>query len=125
MVLNRLRVLVAEDEPLIAMTLEHALADLGHEVRWIACTGPEALALANQYRPDLVTMDGNLANGSSGLVAAATISRRLGIPVIMVSASVTEREAVLVGASAAVPKPFTQELIDAAIRKAAPRRADN
>lgn len=115
---NTFKVLVAEDEALIAMALEDTLAELGHEVCWMARTGPEALELARQHRPDLVTMDGILAEGTSGLVAAAAISSTLGIPVIMVSGTVGRREAILVGASAAVPKPFTPEQIEAAVRNA-------
>jgi two-component system, response regulator PdtaR len=65
-----MRVLIVEDEALIAMYLEMLVAELGHEV--CACTASAAAAIeaAEAYRPDVVLMDVQLANGSCGIEAA-------------------------------------------------------
>lgn len=68
-----LRVLVVEDELIIAWELSDMLARLGHEVCGIAVDTSEALALASEHRPDLVLMDVRLRRGDDGITAAAAI----------------------------------------------------
>ena len=67
--LKGLRVLVVEDETLIAMTIEDGLIDAGAEVVAIATTTSEALLMIEKARPDAVTLDGNLDGELSGPVA--------------------------------------------------------
>ncbi len=65
-----LRILIVEDEALVAMVMEASLMDAGHEVVGIADNTAEALALAGDNRPDLALVDIQLAQGSSGLDVA-------------------------------------------------------
>ena len=58
-----LRVLVVEDELIIAWELSDMLTRLGHEVCGVAVDTAEALALAMQHRPDVVLMDVMLRRG--------------------------------------------------------------
>lgn len=104
-----LRILIAEDDALIAMELEAIAEAEGHAVCGWACTGPEAVALAREKRPDLVLLDGFLAEGTSGVFAAAAITGSLGIPVAMVSAHLDEQTARDAGAFALVGKPFKRQ----------------
>ncbi|MGC6547694.1 response regulator, partial [Escherichia coli] len=54
---TRTRVMIIEDEPLIAMDLEQIVRDLGHDVTGVAVTRDEAVALAMEDRPGLVLAD--------------------------------------------------------------------
>jgi CheY-like chemotaxis protein len=82
----RCRVLIIEDEPLIAMHLETIVADMGHEAVGIATTHREAVALADAEQPDLVLADVQLADGSSGIEAVAEILETMEAPVVFITA---------------------------------------
>jgi CheY-like chemotaxis protein len=74
----RLRVLIVEDEMLVAMNLEDMLLDLGHEVAGIASRAGPALALAREAEIDAAILDVNLAGENSREVAETLDAR--GIP---------------------------------------------
>jgi CheY-like chemotaxis protein len=83
---ERLRILIVEDDTIIAWTLEALLSEMGHEVVDIAPTGERALASAAEFEPDLVMMDINLGSGMNGIEAAEGISRSHAARVVFVSA---------------------------------------
>ena len=68
-----LRILVVEDEAIIALELEAMLEDLGHEVLAIARTEAEAVRLSQSKRPELVLMDVRLGRNGDGINAARAI----------------------------------------------------
>jgi CheY-like chemotaxis protein len=113
-----LRVLLAEDEALVAMYLESVLAEMGHEACWVADTGPGAVEIARRHLPDLAILDENLAQGTSGLVAAAAIAGALGIPVVMASGHADPADALAAGCAAFLRKPFRAEDVRQAVRDA-------
>lgn len=80
------RILIVEDEFLIAMECERILADAGHAVVGIAADEQQALSLAERLRPDLVLMDIRLAGGGDGIEVAKAIRSHLGIRSLFVSA---------------------------------------
>lgn len=80
------RILIVEDEWLIASECEYLLTAGGHEVVGVASDEKEAVALAESTRPDLVLMDIRLARGDDGVEVAKTIRRCMGIGCIFVSA---------------------------------------
>jgi DNA-binding response OmpR family regulator len=80
------RLIVAEDDLLIAWAVRVGLADQGYEVCGWADSGSEAVRLAELHRPDVAVVDFGLADGTDGMAAAREISSRLGIPVVMCSA---------------------------------------
>lgn len=80
------RVLIIEDESIIALDLENLLTELGHEVVGIAATRDEAVKQARLHRPGLVLADIRLADGSSGIDAVSEILRGFDIPVIFITA---------------------------------------
>jgi CheY-like chemotaxis protein len=82
----RTSVLIIEDEPLIAMDLEHLVQDLGHRVTGLAATHSEAVALVARDRPGLVLADIQLADGSSGIDAVNEIQAAMDVPVIFITA---------------------------------------
>ena len=116
---TRARVMIIEDEPLIAMDLEQIVRDLGHEVTGVAVTRDEAVALAMQDRPGLVLADIQLADDSSGIDAVKDILSEFNVPVIFITAF---PERLLTGErpepTFLITKPFQRSTVKAAISQA-------
>lgn len=85
-----LRIVVVEDEALIALELEATLEQLGYQVCATAMDADQAVAAADRHRPDLVLMDIRLAHGSNGIDAAIAIRRRFDIPSLFLSANLDD-----------------------------------
>jgi DNA-binding NarL/FixJ family response regulator len=82
-----MKVLIVEDDVLIAMDLEFLVESFGHRVCAVAASSEEAIAQADRHRPDVTLMDIRLADGSSGIDAAREIHRRYGVRCIFLSAN--------------------------------------
>ncbi|MGD9374733.1 MAG: response regulator [Anaerolineae bacterium] len=80
------RILIVEDDNIIALELEDRLRLLGYTVAGIVASGEAAIARAQETQSDLVLMDIRLRGGMDGVEAAGEIRRRWGIPVIYVTA---------------------------------------
>lgn len=80
------RVMIIEDEAIIALHLESILLEAGHSVCGIAKTHSEAIELAARTSPELVLADIQLADGSSGIEAVREILTAIDVPVIFVTA---------------------------------------
>ncbi len=80
------RVLIIEDEPIIALDIQELVERCGHSVVGIAATETEAVEMARAERPGLVLADINLGAGGDGASAVARILRDLTAPVIFVTA---------------------------------------
>jgi DNA-binding response OmpR family regulator len=76
-----LKVLIAEDDMMIADMIEYSLIDGGYDVCGIARTVAEGIALGRQHKPDLAVLDLRLADGGLGTEIAADLAplSRLGI----------------------------------------------
>lgn len=113
------RVLIIEDEPVIAMDLEHIVEGLGHGVTGIADTRTDAVKAAKHERPGLVLADIQLADGSSGIDAVKDILDSFEVPVIFITAF---PERLLTGErpepTFLITKPFEPETVKAAISQA-------
>src|SRR4051812_48369614 len=83
---TRARILVVEDESIVALDLQSSLEHLGYEVVGTAATGEDAVRLAETRTPDLVLMDIRLRAEMDGTAAADLIRRRFGIPVVFLTA---------------------------------------
>ena len=116
---TRARVLIIEDEPIIAMDIETIVRDLGHEVTGVAVTRDEAVALAMDDRPGLVLADIQLADDSSGIDAVKDILAEFEVPVIFITAF---PERLLTGErpepTFLITKPFQRSTVKAAISQA-------
>lgn len=112
-------VLIIEDEPIIAMDVEHIVRSLGHEVAGIARTHNEAVALARKGGIGLVLADIQLADGSSGINAVNEILQSIELPVIFITAY---PERLLTGErpepTFLITKPFQPETVKAVISQA-------
>ncbi len=81
------KIMIIEDEAIIAMDLEGICTMMGHEVTGIARTRSSAVKLGNQVKPDLILADIQLADNSSGIDAVADLLETLGdVPVIFITA---------------------------------------
>lgn len=80
------RILIVEDEYLVAANLEAVLEDLGHEPVGIAPDMDAALTLA-ATKPDLALVDIHLRDGETGPVIAERLRREHGIAVLFVTAN--------------------------------------
>jgi CheY-like chemotaxis protein len=116
---TRARVLIIEDEPIIAMDIETIVRDLGHDVTGVAVTRDEAVALAMEDRPGLVLADIQLADDSSGIDAVKDILAEFEVPVIFITAF---PERLLTGErpepTFLITKPFQRSTVKAAIAQA-------
>lgn len=79
------RVLVADDEHLVATGICASLTDLGYQVVGPTADGEETIKLCQQEKPDLALLDIRMPK-TDGLEAAKTIFKQFGIPVIILSA---------------------------------------
>ncbi len=84
--LNKAKILVVDDEILLAEDLKNILIKMGYEVPEVAISGEEAIKQALESRPDLVLMDIMLKGAMNGIEAARWIRSRLGIGVIYLTA---------------------------------------
>jgi CheY-like chemotaxis protein len=113
------RVMIIEDEPLIAMDIEDLVSGLGHSVVGVARTYEEATTLAQEAKPSLVLADIQLADGTSGIDAVNTILESSSVPVIFITAY---PERLLTGErpepTFLVSKPFKPEMVKAVISQA-------
>lgn len=80
------KILIVEDETLIAHSMKQALLHFGYHVTSVVATGEEAIRKAEEERPDLVLMDIFLKGKIDGIEAAKEISSRFNIPIIYLSA---------------------------------------
>jgi CheY-like chemotaxis protein len=80
------KILVVEDENIVALEIKKRLQHLGYTVAGVAATGEDAVRKAEGILPDLVLMDIMLKGEIDGIDAASEIRRRLNIPVIYLTA---------------------------------------
>lgn len=114
------KVLIIEDEAIIAMDLEALVADMGHKITGVARTRSAAVALAQKERPDLVLTDIQLADNSSGIDAVREILEKLGdIPIIFITAF---PERLLTGErpepAFLISKPYREDQVRSAVSQA-------
>ncbi|MBN2102671.1 PAS domain S-box protein [bacterium] len=83
---SKLKILVVEDESIIAMELKDRLEKLGYDVPAVISTGEEAIQKANEIHPGLVMMDIMLEGAVDGVEATREIHERFDIPVVYLTA---------------------------------------
>ena len=114
------RIMVIEDEAIIAMDIVAIVREMGHGVTGIARTRTEAVALASRERPDLILADIQLADNSSGIDAVNDILRQFeDTPVIFVTAF---PERLLTGKrpepAFLITKPYSEDQVRSAVSQA-------
>jgi PAS domain S-box-containing protein len=112
------RILVVEDEAVVAAAIAKCLQGLGHEVPAVVASGEEAVRRAVSLDPDLVLMDIRLKGPIDGIEASRRISQRLKTPIIFLTAYSDDET--LLRARVTEPygyilKPFDEKTLKAAI----------
>lgn len=115
------RILIVEDEFLIALTAEAELVAAGFIVVGKAATYDKAVELARSTRPDLALMDVRLGPGRDGIDAAIVLRREMNLPAIIATGSMDDenrRRAAPAIPLAWLPKPYSGEELVAAVTRA-------
>jgi CheY-like chemotaxis protein len=116
------RVVIVEDEGLIALHIEEILTHAGYDVADLFPSGEDVLAyLASSPSPDIVLMDIGLAGSLNGIETARRIRKKADIPVIFLTAyndRLRLSEAAEVSPYGCLTKPFAEEDLLAALETA-------
>ena len=115
------KILIVDDEVVVAEAIRRQLRSLGYLVVGVVASGTEAVQLAGEHRPDLILMDIKLKGPMDGIEAAGTIRSRYAIPVIYLTAFSDEET--LERARTTLPlayliKPFVSSDLRAAVELA-------
>ena len=117
--MENIKILVVEDENIVALDLESRLKSLGFTVLPVISSGEEAVEKAYEYKPDLILMDILLKGKINGIDAAKKIVGTLKIPIIYLTAS-TNREVLerarQVGRCSYITKPFMGKELENTIK---------
>jgi DNA-binding NtrC family response regulator len=121
---SKTRILIVEDEAVVALDIERRVRDLGYAVAGTAAAAEDALRIAERERPDLVLMDIRLRGIMDGIEAGRQIRSQWGIPVIYLTAHADE--ATLQRAKETAPhgyllKPFDEQKLRVALEMALAR----
>jgi CheY-like chemotaxis protein/DNA-directed RNA polymerase specialized sigma24 family protein len=113
------RILIIEDEPVIALDIASTVRESGHSVVGVAATRRDAVDVADREEPELILADIQLADDSSGLEAVEEILRERRLPVVFITAF---PDRLLTGArpepTFLVTKPFDAETLRVSISQA-------
>lgn len=115
------RILVVEDEAIIAADLEERLIAFGYDVIAVVASGEQAIRGADELKPDLVLMDIFLRGKMTGIEAAEHIRQRDAVPIIYVTShadAATVDRATTTEPFGYILKPFNERELDAAIKVA-------
>jgi two-component system, response regulator PdtaR len=110
-----LRVLIVEDEVLLAVELEHVIHEAGLGVVGHAMEAQEAIDLAAAHRPELALVDVHLQDGPTGVQAARTLSSDCGAVVLFMTANKQRLPEDYAGACGVIAKPYSEHVVRRAL----------
>lgn len=117
------RILIVEDEPLVALTLSDMAEEMGYEVLGMVTNEQQAITEAHRLTPDAILMDISLADGGNGLQAAIEIRKRADIPIVFCTAWANEpdlrRQIAALDRTRLVAKPVMRTLLRQALAEVA------
>lgn len=115
------RILIVEDEIIVAMDIQQILEKLGYDVYAVVSSGEESIKKASRIKLDLVLMDIKLKGKINGLKAAQHLQKRFNLPVIYLSAygdDVTKESSQRTKHFGFIHKPFQEKELRSIIEKA-------
>jgi len=118
---NKARIMVVEDEGIIAQDIKNCLENLGYIVPDVVYTGYEAIEKAAVLQPDLILMDIVLKGDIDGIQTASEIRKRLNIPIVYLTAyedDKTLKRARVTQPEAYILKPFEERYLRSSIEMA-------
>lgn len=110
--MTKAKVLVVEDQNIVALNIRNKLKNLGYIVPGTAATGEEAIKKAELTNADLVLMDIMLKGEMDGIEAARAIKEKLGIPILYLTAYTDDEtldRAKTTEPAGYISKPFKEE----------------
>ena len=119
--MDQARILVVEDESIVALDIQSQLTSLGYTVLAVVFSGEAAINSVAQTQPDLVLMDIKLKGEMDGVEAAHRIGSRFSIPLIYLTAFAdqdTLRRAKATNPYGYLLKPFEEDELHSAIETA-------
>lgn len=125
--MDSIRILIVEDEPIIAADLADRLGEMGYEVLGPVGSGEEALIMVEQDTPDLVIMDVQLEGVLNGIETTRHIRQTSNLPVIILTSNSDEKtfaQAKAVRPQAFLSKPFRGKDLRHAIELALAQSVD-
>ena len=117
------RILIIEDEALVAMELRYVLEDLGHEVVGTAADAKAARALAAETDIDLALVDIHLSDGPTGVGLGRELGQDLGVTVLFMTANPGMVREGVAGTVGVLCKPSDERAVQTAVDYALGRRA--
>ena len=124
--MNKSKILIVEDQPIISRTLQRAVQKLGYTVAGAVASGEDALEKVNGTFPDLILMDIQLAGKLDGVEAAERIHANHDVPIIYLTGHTdgqTLQRAKITGPLGYIIKPFEERDLHIAIDNALYRHA--
>lgn len=121
---RRMRILVVEDEVIVALAIKETVEDLGHEVCGMARTEADSLRIAAEQHPDIALMDVQLAGPVDGVEAARRLKADYGIRSLFLSGCADHGTLARLTASyplGVVHKPFSSAQLKVALDLASRR----
>ena len=109
------RVMIVEDEALVALTLEDVLTEAGYIVCGIADRPTEALEIARVMEPDIAIVDVRLADGGDGIMLAELLLAAMPVLVLFATGNPAEIRARATVGHGCLSKPFQAEALLAAL----------
>jgi CheY-like chemotaxis protein len=79
------KILIVEDNMIIALVTQRSLESAGYEVLEVACSAEEAINICKEHKPDLILMDIQLDNGGDGVDTMIEIRQFSEVPVIFLT----------------------------------------
>lgn len=116
------RILIIEDEALVAMELRFVLEDLGHEVVGTAADAKAAHALAAETKIDLALVDIHLSDGATGIELGRQLGQEMGITVLFMTANPGMVRNGVAGTIGVLTKPTDERAVQKAVDYALRRR---
>ena len=117
------RILVIEDEALVAMELRFVLEDLGHQVIGTAADARSARRLVQESDVDLALVDIHLSDGPTGIDLGRELAQELGVTVLFMTANPGMVRNGVAGAIGVLSKPTDERAVQTAVDYALGRRA--
>lgn len=117
--MNTLTILIVEDDPIVAASIDELVSVEGHHVCGIVTDGKTVARSVDELRPDLIIMDVHLADGTSGTDVTRELLAAYEVPVIIVSATDQPDELLEIaesGALAFIKKPISVEELKVSLR---------
>ena len=116
------RILIIEDEALVAMELRFVLEDLGHEVVGVAPTARQARDCVRETEIDLALVDIHLSDGPTGIELGQELGQDMGVSVLFMTANPGMVRDGVAGTIGVLSKPTDERAVQTAVDYALRRR---